>query len=152
MQLTLLDEPMGTSQPSQFGKTSRVSCPLKTMPSDALLARWLGVSANYSQQGKNGRTLVVCMDQSALLPGAFLTLNTSESPSVAVECLLSQVLEPSTHHKYYLSSAACAGILRRAQVRGKTLPALLQRTLSVVAQAENPTERPLGISTQSSEA
>ena len=58
------------------------------------------------------------------------TLNFSESPREGVECLLSDVLETSdVPDRFYLSPKACAGILRRAARRGKTLPAMLERAL-----------------------
>lgn len=42
---------------------------------------------------------------------------------------LSQILEVGVHQKYYLSQKACLGILRRASVRGKTLPKVLEQAL-----------------------
>lgn len=61
----------------------------------------------------------------------FLTLSSSESPSVAVESSLSAVLETQGEHlrKYLLSPKACEGILRRASRRGKTLPKELEAAL-----------------------
>ena len=60
-----------------------------------------------------------------------LTLNTSEFPKDADVCLLSDVLEiGNLPQKFYLSPTACAGILRRAEKRGKKLPELLQIALS----------------------
>lgn len=60
----------------------------------------------------------------------------SESPNAAAESTLSRVLEVSAAPKYFLSPTACAGILRRAQRRGKTLPPLLIRALaSTIARA-----------------
>jgi hypothetical protein len=63
------------------------------------------------------------------------TLSTSESPSVVVECSLSDVLETQGEHlqKYWLSPKACAGILRRATRRGRSLPEKLQQALESVA-------------------
>jgi hypothetical protein len=62
--------------------------------------------------------------------GESSTPNTSEWPNDAAVCLLSQVLETgSIPAKYYLSSTACAGILRRAEKRGKTLPPMLDAAL-----------------------
>jgi hypothetical protein len=53
-----------------------------------------------------------------------LTLNTSEFPSGAVACSLSDILETGDlPQRYFLSPKACAGILRRAAKRGKVLPA-----------------------------
>lgn len=56
--------------------------------------------------------------------GERLTHSFGESPSVAVESSLSQILEPSenVNPKYFLSKKACQGILRRAEKRGKVLP------------------------------
>src|SRR5690606_32002872 len=48
-------------------------------------------------------------------PTACLTLNTSEWPSDAAVCSLSDILEPRVHPKYFLSPKACRGILRRAE-------------------------------------
>lgn len=61
--------------------------------------------------------------------GEQLTLNTGESPSVVVDCTLSQILEDTVPQKYYLSAKACQGILRRAERRGKELPPMLKAAL-----------------------
>lgn len=60
---------------------------------------------------------------------ALLTLNTGESPSGAVESTLSCLLETNVPMKYVLSAKACIGILRRANRRGRELPAVLQTAL-----------------------
>jgi len=49
---------------------------------------------------------------------------------------LSEVLESDVGAKYFLSATACAGILRRAEKRGKELPAALQHTLEAVVASE----------------
>ena len=67
------------------------------------------------------------------LPGESWMLNSGESPSVAVESSLSQILEDNPHQKYFLSDRACLGILRRAQKRGKELPAMLKDALEIQA-------------------
>ena len=60
--------------------------------------------------------------------------NISEWPNDAVVCSLSQVLEQgSIPSRFFLSSTACAGILRRAEKRGKQLPEALQKALEAVA-------------------
>jgi hypothetical protein len=46
-----------------------------------------------------------------------------------VSSSLADVLQAEAPEKYYLSSKACEGILRRANRRGKTLPEALQETL-----------------------
>lgn len=63
------------------------------------------------------------------LRGEFSTHSFAESPSVAVESHLSQILEDSPHPKYSLSAKACQGILNRANRRGKKLPELLEKAL-----------------------
>ena len=65
--------------------------------------------------------------------GSLGTLNTSECPSDAVESSLWQILQPTAPSKYYLSPTACRGILRRAQKRGKPLPAELYVALEIQA-------------------
>lgn len=53
-------------------------------------------------------------------PTAFWTLSTSAWPSDARVCSLSAILETGDHLlRYCLSAKACAGILRRAEKRGK---------------------------------
>src|SRR6185312_15607878 len=63
-------------------------------------------------------------------PTAFLTLSISEFPSGAVASSLSDVLETGDlPQRYFLSPKACAGILRRAEKRGKELPPALHAAL-----------------------
>ena len=72
-------------------------------------------------------------------PTEFLTLSTSEFPSDAVVCLLSDVLETGElQPRYFLSAKACAGILRRAEARGKILPPVLSEALQKVADTHDP--------------
>jgi hypothetical protein len=62
------------------------------------------------------------------------TLNGSEWPSAAAVCSLSDVLETGPlPQRFYLSQKACAGILRRAEKRGKELPQMLREALEAVA-------------------
>jgi hypothetical protein len=65
--------------------------------------------------------------------GVCLIRNSSEFPNGAGESLLSQVLEQNPLPKYFLSAKAAQGILRRANKRGKTLPAPLQQALESTA-------------------
>jgi hypothetical protein len=68
----------------------------------------------------------------------FLTLNTLEYHSGAVASSLSDVLETGdVPQRYFLSSTACRGILRRAEKRGKELPPQLQTALETVATEIN---------------
>ena len=74
-------------------------------------------------------------------PTAFLTLSLCEwtgleGLSLKDEgvCSLSDVLETGeVPRQYFLSAKACAGILRRADKRGKDLPEQLARALQAVA-------------------
>ena len=82
-----------------------------------------------------GATTMKWEDDGALR-GECSTRNTGESPNVAVESRLSQILEATPHGKYCLSGKACQGILRRAERRGKALPPVLKAVL--VEQAKTP--------------
>jgi len=62
-----------------------------------------------------------------------LSLNTGVAPRKPIRASLSSILEPHPDRKYYLSRTACLGILRRAEERGKELPAQLKAAL--MAQA-----------------
>lgn len=74
-------------------------------------------------------------------PTAFLTLNTCEQmdtltqyPKDGAVCSLSDILETgNVPQRYFLTPKACAGILRRAEKRGKALPELLRLALVAVA-------------------
>ena len=80
-------------------------------------------------------------------PTGFLTLNTSEwnhtlAPSLndAGVCSLSDILEiGDVPPRYFLSAKACAGILRRAEKRGKELPQQLRHALTQAARVGGPT-------------
>ena len=75
--------------------------------------------------------------------GEYSTANIGEQPSTMMREMsynevhrngvnashLSQILAETAHPKYYLSSKAAAGILRRAAKRGKALPEILKQAL-----------------------
>jgi hypothetical protein len=71
--------------------------------------------------------------------GECLTLNTPEHPTIRGLCLndegvslLSEILETGVvPQRFYLTPKACAGILRRAEKRGKDLPPLLRQALNL---------------------
>lgn len=66
--------------------------------------------------------------------GGYLTRATSESPNAVDVCSLSAVLESQfVPRKYWLSARAAAGILRRAEKRGKDLPPALRQALTALA-------------------
>ncbi len=56
-------------------------------------------------------------------------LNIGESPNVVDASTLSSILEVNVPGKYYLSEKACAGILHRAEKRGKVIPPELKEAL-----------------------
>ncbi|KUR47569.1 hypothetical protein PST407_02635 [Pseudomonas syringae pv. tomato] len=137
MQLTMFEPVETNPKASSSGRTSLVSFPTKATPSDAFLARLLGKTASCSLQGNGGRTLVVCMDPKEQSRGGSWTPNISAWPNDAAVCSLSQVLEQtSIPQRYFLSAKACAGILRRAEARGKTLPEQLLSALHSSADAD----------------
>ena len=70
--------------------------------------------------------------RSALHGGCWLR-NTGPSPRDAIESFLSQILQAHPPKKYYLTTAACLGILRRAKERGKPLPKALDTALRIQA-------------------
>ncbi len=68
-------------------------------------------------------------------PTACWTHNTSEFPKDAVASSLSDILETGdVPQQYYLSAKACAGILRRAEARGRSLPLSLRTALESAVQ------------------
>ena len=70
--------------------------------------------------------------RSALHGGCWLR-NTGVSPRDAIESFLSQILQARPPKKYYLTTTACLGILRRAEERGKPLPQALDTALRIQA-------------------
>ena len=80
-----------------------------------------------------GNLLGPCWETNAPLLGEYWTLNTGASPKDAVESSLSRILQATVPRQYYLSRTACLGILRRAEERGKDLPAQLEAALELQA-------------------
>ena len=68
------------------------------------------------------------------------SLNVSEEPKIPVYTKLSQILEEHPDPKYNLTPKACAGILRRAERRGKKLPEALKTVLELQSSAYRATE------------
>ena len=67
------------------------------------------------------------------------TLSTSEWPSDAVVCSLSDTLETGpVPQRYFLSATACSGILRRAAKRGRELPEMLKAALEAASASTEP--------------
>ena len=99
---------------------------------------WENVPGSFSSAGGEDFRIVLeeivrIKDGSCSVPRPDSTLNTGESPSVAVVSSLSQILQDDPPRKYYLSKTACLGILRRAEARGKELPPQLRDALILQA-------------------
>ena len=90
---------------------------------------------------KNGLVVAWSMEKADEWRGPCLMHNSSEFHNGDAECsrlpvvaILTDILETSLiQQKYYLSAKACAGILRRAEKRGKQLPLALQQALTQIA-------------------
>ena len=132
MQLITLDLFEAKELLSCFGRTSPECCPSETTPSDVSWRESLEqtLPCRPEQTATNGQLVVMLPARNAKRRGASSMLNTSESPRDVVVSSLSQVLETtSIHPKYFLSSTACLGILKRASKRGKQLPESLKKAL-----------------------
>ncbi len=88
---------------------------------------------------KDGHTQTVTSETDGVLLTEFSTLNTSERLNGEEGCTLSSILEVNVPGKYYLSSTACEGILRRAERRGKELPPMLKEALEQMIERERAT-------------
>src|SRR5690625_2745370 len=138
MQLDMFEDSL---QQSLFGRTSLEPYQAETMRSAAFWERLPAKIANSNRQGSDGRTLVVCLAPKEQSRGGYSMPNISAWPNDAAVCSLSQVLETgSIPQKYFLSSKACAGILRRAGKRGKALPPMLHQALQRVVGASSAPE------------
>ena len=105
-----------------FGKTSPVSChPTEDGTLVPSSGRWL--------------------NSGIAVHGECWTLKTSESHSDAEECFLSDVLQETGEilPRYYLSSRAAAGILKRAEKRGKKIPEALETALLSTSKGSDST-------------
>ncbi len=75
-------------------------------------------------------------------PGGCWTRSTSEWPSGgdgSLVCSLRAMLDGDVPGRYYLSPRAAAGILRRAEKRGRELPGHLHRALTLLARMQEST-------------
>jgi len=107
------------------------------------LEKWLGANLTFRQVA--GKTPVLLSDRSGSSSGLLWTRNMSEwnhipeqSLSDAGVCSLSEILETGPiDPRYFLSAKACAGILRRAEKRGKELPKTLLLALQAVAEVSS---------------
>jgi len=128
-QINFLDLPCGkTSQEPSVPTQARTSEPSSTrsVPSAIRPVMFLDLRTGY------GNLLGAYWETTTVLPGGHTTRSSGECPSVVRESTLSQILQLDAPEKYCLSATACAGIVRRAQKRGKQLPDMLQDALTEV--------------------
>lgn len=167
MQLTLFTTLASTSSSEALhAKPSPSQDSGMAWPTLAVASRWSTSAwlAHLARDGSSGKTsLVSChQDRDGTLvpssgrwsragmasPGGCWTLNMCEwtdtlvpSHSDGSVCSLSDILEETqlVPQRFFLSPRACAGILRRAERRGKELPSMLLEALRCVAHS--PMER-----------
>ena len=146
-QLTFLSEepPVNPSQLQDSERDWQTRVATSCSPALRLLADigpdgWFGRTSPASYHPTEERILPAYFEgwQNAGMGGATesLTLNSSEWPSDGVACSLSDILETGdVPQRYFLSARACAGILRRAEKRGKELPTALLLALTNIADS-----------------
>lgn len=125
-------------QDTWYGRTSSVLCQAmgeKTLRQSSKKSsksqnRKLPIFKCLNMAGQRGGATAMWQDDGAWLIESTMR-NGGECPSAAVESRLSQILEEAPPTKYYLSRAACQGILRRAERRGKDLPEQLKQALLI---------------------
>lgn len=118
------------------------TCPVPCQATEETTLRQSSKKSSKSQNRK--RPIFKCLNMDGLHGGATATWeddgawliestmrNGGECPNAAVESRLSPILEEAPPTKYYLSRAACQGILRRAERRGKDLPEQLKQALLI---------------------
>ena len=132
-QTSFLDSLYGKTSPEHSvptaGKTS-IQSSKRSAPSVKRTLMFLDL------RGGGGNLLGAYWETDTVLPGAYMTLKTGECPNAVRESTLSQILDLNAPDRYSLSPKACAGIIRRAQKRGKELPdMLLEALMEVVGQA-----------------
>lgn len=101
----------------------------RSVPSATIPVMYLDLRPEY------GNLLGAYWQTTSVLPGGHTMRSTGESPNVAVESTLSQILQLDVPEKYSLSPKACRGILRRAEKRGKELPDMLKEALTEVVNS-----------------
>jgi len=129
-QISFLDSLCGKTSPAPSqataAKTSEPSSK-RSVPSVKKTLMFLDL-----RPGMGGNLLGAYWEMDTVLHGESMTLNTGESPNVVRESTLSQILQVNAPEKYSLSPTACAGIIRRAEKRGKMLPDMLKEALMEV--------------------
>ena len=128
-QISFLDSLCGKTSQAPFQATGeRTSRQFSTpsVPSATIPLMFLDLRTGY------GNLLGAYWETVTALPGGSMTPSTGACPRDARESTLSQILDLSAPEKYSLSQKACAGIIRRAEKRGKELPGMLREALMEV--------------------
>lgn len=139
MQSTIFDQLLEENQRGSSGRTSPECSQPTTMPSAPSWEAWSGVQPPSLNLQADGPARVWLMDRADAPPGGRWTPSTSAWPSdgSGSSCSLAEVLEDGPlPTRYFLSSKAAAGILRRAEARGKELPPALQAAMRTVTGQE----------------
>lgn len=103
-------------------------------PQNLRLVKYVkGANGTWKRKAILKSSSVVFRNSGMASSGVCLTLNTSDWHSAANVSSLSDILETDVPLKYYLSPKACAGILQRAEKRGRALPPQLHSALATVA-------------------
>jgi hypothetical protein len=117
------------------GKTSQESSGHTTTRSDVSWDSLLEQTLPSRPAQTDGRVQVWLPAPKGKSRGGCSMLNISESLNDVAASMLWQVLERgSIPQRYFLSAAACKGILRRAAARGKTLPIELKAALEAMIE------------------
>ncbi len=118
------------------------SAPTPDKPSVPFSPDWWATIPPSFRQGTvagDGPTSVWLLDVWDARAGLSWTPGGSDWRSGGSACSLSSVLETETiPREYFLSRKACAGILRRAERRGKELPPALRAALMAAAGEDTP--------------
>ena len=113
---------------------------MTAMPSGACWEVWSAIHAPSRRDvTEDGTVRVWSMGQTDAPLGASWTPSTSEwrNDGGGSSCSLTEVLHDGpVPTRYFLSSKACVGILRRAEKRGKALPEALHLALARIASTE----------------
>ena len=125
-QMNILDSLYGKMSPAPSvptkEKTSEPSS-MPSAPSATVPLMYLDLRMGY------GNLLGAYWETVTALHGGSTMPSTGVCPSVVRESTLSQILDLNVPEKYSLSPTACAGIIRRAEKRGKELPDMLRDAL-----------------------
>ena len=122
--------------PVTKGKTSKPSSRKSSASKNRILPMCLCLTRG---NGQSPDASTMRWEDGALL-GEYTMHSFGESPNEENASLLSQILEDSAPPKYSLSAKACLGILRRAERRGKELPAELKLALLRQSRSKNEQE------------